>query len=176
MDEFDIIGDILVDANIIKETRNRYLMESYDSYKKANSLLGYFSQLRGYTHEYDSLMGKIMEQRRELLLRYKDILTQDHPDVFKQILIPPIKTEWYHQGMGKYKKVRNYSTYYYRRKLYIILENDAIDLPRLTNIIHTIISLDKYYDIYDEIIAFFMQTSSKFERLMREHFAEHIHF
>lgn len=170
-----IIGDILVDQNAVKEGRHRHMVESFESYKKANILLGYFSQLKDYAVEYDQLTVKVFDHRREVLKRYADILTEEYNFIFKQLLVPPTKTEWYRQGINKYKKVKDYSMYYYRRQLYISLEEDTINLIHMKDLIRTIVILDKYYDIYDETINFFMSTSSKFEDIMKKHFTDYIH-
>ena len=169
------ICDNLIDYNYIQQTRIQHLNDSYESYKRANMLLGYFSQLRDYAVEYECLTLKVFEQRKEVLVQYKDLLTDTYNDIFKQLLISPTKTESYKQGINKYNKVKNYSTYYYRRKMYIQLENDTIDMGELTKILQTIITLDKYYDIYEETINFFMKTSDRFEQILKKHFPDFIH-
>lgn len=174
-EHFENICDDLLDKNVVKENRYQYMIQSFDSYKKAIALLGYFSQLRDFHTEYEQLTTKIFSHRKELLFRYKDLLTEEHNDIFKQLLISPTKTEFYTQGIHKYRKVKNYSTYYYRRKLYISMENETIDMVDMKRLIETIVSLDKYYDIYDETISFFMKTSDRFEQLMKKHFPDFIH-
>lgn len=173
--DIESICDNLIDQSYVDQNRHRCMMESYESYKRADMLLGYFSQLRDYTVEYERLTTKVFNHRKDLMTKYKDLLTDGYTDIFKQLLISPTKTEWYKQGIYKYKKVKNYSTYYYRRKLYISLENETTDLIEMKSIIETIISLDKYYDIYEETINFFMRTSDRFEQLMRRYFSDSIH-
>lgn len=175
MSDILAIGDTLVDHEKIRESKHRFMMDSFENYKRANSLLGYFSELRDYQDEYDRLSLKVNKYRSELLLRYQDILTSRHPDIFKQILVSPTYTKWYSQGISKYKKVRNYSMYYYRRKIYIALEEDHLDITQIKKIVDTVIALDKYYDIYDETIEYIMKTSSKFDHIMRKYFSECIH-
>ncbi len=46
-DELNNICDNLVDIRAVTKTRNHHMLESYESYKKAVALLGYFSQLNG---------------------------------------------------------------------------------------------------------------------------------
>ncbi len=175
-DELNNICDNLVDIRAVAKTRNDHMLESYESYKKAVALLGYFSQLNDYNNEYDELSTKIFYHRKDLLVRYKDILTNEHSDIFKQLLLAPKNTDSYRQGVNKYKKVKNYTTYYYRRKIYIALEDETMNLKQMKKIIETIVILDKYYDIYEETVSYFMKTSDRFEKIMRNHFSEHIHF
>ncbi len=178
MNDLNLIGDTLVDQDLIREyysPEGGTLTESFESYKRANSLLGYFSQLRDYQIEYDRLQTKVLEHRREILSKYKHLLTHEHQDICKQLLIPPSSTPWYSQGIHKYKKVKNYSVYYYRRKLYIVLEQESINTKVLRKLIDTIISVDKYYEIYDDTIAHFMKISDRFEQIMRKHFSDSIH-
>lgn len=175
MNDLAAIGDSLIDQNQLKQSKHRFLVESYESYKRANSLLGYFSELRDYTAEYDRLFVRVLEHRNSILCRYKDVLTSEYPHMFKQLLVSPYFTKWYTQGIHKYKKVKNYSTYYYRRKLYVALEDDRVNVYEIKKIIDTIIALDKYYDIYEETIEYIMKTSSKFDKIMRKHFSDCIH-
>lgn len=174
--DFDIIGDSLINDAHVKKMRVKFMDEDYKVYKKANILLGYFSQLRDYDAEYENLHSRVITYRKNLLMKYKDLLTEEFDDIFKHLLISPKQSEWYLQGVQKYKKVKNYSTYYYRRCLYITLEEETIDLTKLKKIIEKIVLLDKYYRIYDDTILYFMQTSSKFEETMRKHFPGEIHF
>lgn len=169
------ICDNLIDHNYVEKVRYQRMNESFEAYKQANMLLGYFSQLRDFTFEYECLTKKVIDHRREILIRYKDMLLGQYNSVFKQLLVSPIRTGWYIQGVNKYKKVKNYTTYYYRRKLYVALESDTTNMIEIKKIIETIVSLDKYYDIYDETINFFMIISDKFEQIMKKHFSEHIH-
>ena len=173
--DIDKICDTLIDYELVFNVRYQHMNESFEDYKRADMLLGYFSQLRDYTFEYECLTNKVLAHRRDLMSRYKDLLIDQYNSIFKQLLISPTKTEWYQQGINKYKKVKNYSTYYYRRKLYVVLENEVIDMVELHKLIDTIVSLDKYYDIYDETINFFMITSDRFETIMRKNFSEYIH-
>lgn len=172
---YDKIGDTLIDHQAVKANRTRFMEEAYDTYKNANILLGYFSQLRDYKIEYDKLSDKLVSYRKDLLSRYKDLLIDQHDTIFKQILISPSNTDWYLQGIHKFVKVKNYSIYYYRRKLYLALEDESIDLKQLKKNIDMIDILDRYYDIYDETIIHLMRTSSRFETTMRKHFSEYIH-
>lgn len=175
MDDLATIGDGLVDQDKIKQSKHRFMLDSYESYKRANSLLGYFSQLYDYQMEYDRLSQKVLQHRNDILSRYKDILTTDHPALFKQLLVTPQYTKWYAQGIHKYTRVKNYSTYYYRRKLYMCLENEHTDIVEIKKNIDAIIILDKYYGIYEETIEYVMMASSKFDHIMRKHFCDCIH-
>lgn len=172
---FNNIGDALVNTDTVYASRSKFMNDAYKLYTKANVLLGYFSQLRDYDTEYQCLLNRVMQNRKDILARYKDLLTKDNIDTFKQLLILPTNNKWYLHGIHKYKKVKNYSVYYYRRKIYVVLEEETTDIKTLKKIIETIILLDKYYDIYEEIIIYFMQTSTKFEQIMRKHFSDHIH-
>lgn len=173
--DFQSICDNLIDIAFVKNARIHQMHQSYDTYQNANMLMGYFSQLRDFNSEYESLTEKVSIHRSELMKRYKDILTDEYGDKFKQLLISPTKTEWYRQGIHKYNKVKNYSTYYYRRAIYIELESVSINVQNLKKIIKTIELLDRYYDIYEETIKYFLRTSDRFEQIMRKHFSEYIH-
>lgn len=175
MTDLNSIGDTLIDTEAVLRYKERTMHESYESYSRAVALLGYFSQLHDYRSEYDRLMQKVILHRKEFIDKYKLVLINEHSTKLKQMLIPPTKTDWYNQGINKYNKVKNYSMYYYRRKLYITLEEPAVDVPALKHILDTIISLDKYYDIYEDTIGYFMQISSRFEELMRSQFSDRIH-
>ena len=175
IDEFGNIGDLLIDQPAVEQTRRRHMNELIESYKKANVLLGYFSCLDDYVAEFSQLNRKVFKCRHDIVSRYKDILAADMSDEFKQLLIPSTKTEWYAQGICKYQKVKNYTLYHYRRKLYVLLEDEALDLVELKKIVETVIALDKYYNIYDDIITFFMQTSNRFKQAMARHFSEFIY-
>lgn len=175
LSSYDEIGDTLIDHETVNANRIRFMQESYDTYKNANILLGYFSQLRDYKIEYDKLSDKLGLYRKDLLTRYRDLLIDQYDDMFKRLLISPSNTDWYLQGIHKFVKVKNYSIYYYRRKLYLALEDESIDLKQLKKNIDMIDILDRYYDIYDETIIHFMRTSSRFETTMRKHFSEYIH-
>lgn len=174
-DHLQDVCDTLLDKDALKEHNNNQLIQLFESYKTTNVLLGYFSQLRDYKVEYEKLTDKVFKLRKDLLNRYKDNLTGNNTTVFKQLLVSPTNTEWYIQGINKYAKVRNYSTFYYRRKLYVALERDDLDMIEMKKIVEIVVSLDKYYDIYDDIINFFMQTSDRFEQLMRKNFPDFIH-
>jgi hypothetical protein len=168
------IGDTLIDHHAVDLGRNKLLLYAYESYKRSVVLLGYFSQLRDFDVEYRKLSRKVMTYRHELLEHYKPLLISSHIEMFKQLLMSPAATEWFNQGVNKYKKVKNYSTFYYRRKILITLEL-TVDMSALKKIIDIIVTLDKYYDIYDETIGFFMQTSTPFDNLMRQYFPDCIH-
>lgn len=168
------IGDTLIDVEQVKQSKLRFFIEAYDSYKRANSLLGYFSEIKDCRPEYERLYITVNDHRRTILLRYKDVMVSERPFIFKKILVLPTYTKWYNEGISKYKKVRNYSVYYYRRKLYIELEEDA-ELLRIKKILDAIIALDKYYDIYNETVEYMMNTSLKFDEIMRMHFSDCIY-
>ena len=170
----EYICDHLIDHEYVAMRRQSNFLEAFESYKRLNILLGYFSQLRDYSAEHSNLLENVLFQRREISIRYKDLLISEYSHIFKTLLVSPVKTEWYDQGINKFKKVKNYSTYYYRRALYIEMENSTIDTEQVKKIIETIVSLDKYYDIYDETINFFMLTNDRFERLMKTHFIDYI--
>ena len=172
---YDKIGDTLLDVECVKANRTRFMQDAYDTYKNANILLGYFSKLRDYKVEYDDLLEKLISHRKDLFMRYGDLLIDDNESMFKTLLISPINTDWYMQGIHKFAKVKDYTIYYYRRKLYLALEDESIDLKQLKKNIDNIDVLDRYYDIHDETIVHFMTTSSKFESTMRKHFSEYIH-
>ena len=175
INSIEYICDNLIDYEYVSKKRMQCFMDDYESYKKSNMLLGYFSQLRDYSVEYTTLTEKVLSQRRDITMRYKNILTDKCSHIFKLLLVSPTKTEWYTQGINKYKKVKNYSTYYYRRSLYVALEDEIVDIQEIKKIIEAIVSLDKYYDIYDETINFFMLTSDRFEQLMKRHFVDYIY-
>lgn len=175
MNDLDAIGDSLVDQKILRQSKHRFMIESCESYKRANSLLGFFSELRDYQIEYDRLLKKVLDYRNDILLRYKDILTSEYPELFKQLLASPEFTKWYTLGIHNYMKVKNYSTFYYRRKLYVVLEDNCVNTQEVKKIIDTIITLDRYYDIYEDTIDYIMKTSSKFDRIMKRHFSDCIH-
>jgi hypothetical protein len=164
MNDLASIGDTLIDIEAVRRNQERHMNDSFESYSRATILLGYFSQLRDYNSEYGHLMESVLHHRKEFIDQYK-----------QQMLVAPDKTEWYTQGINKYKKVQNYTMYYYRRQLYIRLEEATINIKTLKRIIDTVITLDKYYDIYDETIGFFMRTSAKFEDIMRQQFSDRIH-
>ncbi len=174
MQNLETIGDTLIDVEAVQRNQARIMNDSYESYVRAVTLLGYFSQLQDYHHEYTRLLDRVSTHRKEFIDQYKQKLLSDSTKL-KQVLIPPSTSVWFKQGVNKYKKVKNYSIYYYRRKLYITLEEPSINISVLKKIIDTIISLDKYYDIYEETIGFFMQTSARFEEIMRHHFSDCIH-
>lgn len=175
MDDFRGIGDNLIDQVQLRQAKYKFMLNSYETYKQANSLLGYFSQLRDYKAEYDKLSMKVSINRNDIVARYKDLLVEDHPHLFKQLLVSPIHTKWYKDGINTYKKVRNYSIYYYRLKLYTLLEDDATNLSKIKKIIDTIIGLDKYYDLYEETAGYIMSTSGKFDKIMKKHFSDCIY-
>lgn len=174
-DQYDKIGDTLIDTDAVVASRTRFMREAYDTYKNANILLGYFSQLRDYKIEYDKLASKLVAYRKDLLVRYGDLLVDQHAHMFKELLISVTNTDWFLQGTHKFAKVKDYSVYYYRRKLYLTLEEETIDLKQLKKYIDMIDILDRYYDIYDETIVHLMRTSSRFETTMRKHFSDYIH-
>ena len=173
--DYETICDNLIDYSFVKQSRLEQMNSSYQTYKNANMLMGYFSQLRDFSVEYKSLEEKVSIHRNELMKRYKDILTDDCGDIFKKLLISPTKTEWYRHGIFKYNKVKNYSIYFYRKSIYTELERSSLNISELKQIVKTIEILDKYYDIYNETIRFFMRTSDRFEQIMRKNFSEHIH-
>jgi phosphatidylglycerophosphatase A len=168
------IGDTLIDHHAVIAGKTKLLLDAYESYKRSAVLLGYFSQLRDFNAEYRKLSSKVMIYRHELLEHHKPLLISSHIEMFKQLLVTPTNTEWFTQGVNKYKKVKNYSTFYYRRKILITLER-TVDVGALKKLIDIIVTLDKYYDIYDETIGFFMQTSTSFDNLMRQYFPDCIH-
>lgn len=169
------IGDTLINPSVVHHTRIKQLHSSMESYKKANVLLGYFSQLRDYAIEYESLTTKLMLHRKEILTRYRDLLIDSHNDLYKKLLIPPIKNGWYTRGIQKYKKVKSYSIFYYRQKISDAIQMNDTDDATLRKLIDTIITLDRYYDIYDDTIGFFMDTNSKFDQIMKQTFPDRIH-
>lgn len=169
-----LICDRLVDQNAVREYKYKQLIQLFETYKHSTVMLGYFSQLRDYKTEHETLTGKVLKRRKELLLRCKEYLTCGNTTIFKQLLISPTNTEWYLQGINKYKKVKNCSTFHYRRKLYIALESEVIDLTNMKRLLEIVVAIDKFYDIYEDVINFFMRTSDRFEQLMRKHFTDYI--
>lgn len=175
MQDLNAVGDTLIDHDVVHQNKTKFMIDSYESYTRANILLGYFSQLSDYQSEYDQLMNKVSIYRRDILAKYKIILSTDHQEIFKQLLVLPQYTKWYNQGIAKYKKVRNYSIYYYRQNLLTSLEDIQPNLSLIKKNIDTIILLDRYYDIYDETIDYLMKSSNKFDIIMRRHFSDCIH-
>lgn len=169
------IGDTLINPVVVHQTRIKQLHSSMESYKKANVLLGYFSQLRDYAIEYESLTTKLMLHRKEILSRYKDILVTSHNNIYKKLLIPPLNNDWYTHGIQKYKKVKSYSIFYYRQKISDAIQMNDTNDATLRRIIDTIITLDRYYDIYDDTIGFYMDTNIKFDQIMKQTFPDRIH-
>ena len=174
--------DNLIDQEAIREyhkkelaIKHKAMMDLYESYKRANEVLGYFSKLSDYTPKYEKFTTTVFSIRTELLTKYKDYLVVKHTTIFKQLLVSPTNTEWYRQGINKYIKIKNYSTFYYRRKIYVALESETIDVRGMRKIIEIVVYLDKYYDIYEDTIKYFMQTSDRFENLMRKNFSDYIY-
>ena len=177
INNYDQIGDQLIDPIAVKECRVVFLHKSYDTYKNANVLLGYFSQLAGYTAQYNNLLSKIVQYKQDICTRYKDLLIEEeYQHIFKDLLVSSNHSNWYTEGADKFSKVKNYTIYFYRRKLYILLEDDIINIDDLKKIIDTITSLDRNYDIYDHTLAYFMKTSNRFDTIMKKHFREYICF
>lgn len=171
------VCDKLVDQESVVEFRHKSMLEAFEAYKNINVLLGYFSQLRDFSNEHGQLLDKIMTQRHALISQYINTLTDNTDDnsIFKQILIAPNNTDWYRQGINKFKKVKDYSLFYYRRKIFTALEAPQIDVESTRNTIKTISELDRYYDIYEDTITHFMRTNERFANLMKRHFSEYIH-
>ncbi len=175
------IGDTLIDPIVVEQTRVKQMRTSIESYKKANILLGYISQLRDYAIEFESLSTKLMLYRKDILERYRDILINNqHETIYKALLVPPSTTDWYSCGVHKYKKVKRYSIYYYKNKIEKTLSamtngvcNES-SREELRKVLDTIITLDRYYDIYDDTIGFFMNTNTIFDSIMRETFPDRI--
>lgn len=176
MASLDQVCDNLIDQDHVNQYHTELMLSVFESYKRATSLLGYFSRLPNYQAEYEILKNKVLAQRRDILDNHKNILITANEDIFKLLLIIPMRTIWYQQGAHKYDKVKNYSLYYYRRKIYIELENETIDLERMGKLIKTIDDLDRYYHIHEEVVGFFMRTSNRFDQMIRTHFSEYIHF
>lgn len=174
-DTFAHIGDNLLDVEVVAKNRHGLMMDSLESYTNAIVLLGYFSQFRDYRSDFDCLNQKVIEHRTNLVKRFQDILTVEATNIFKKVLVSPTKTSWFGQGIHKFKKVKNYSMYYYRRKMLVMMENESVNLSEMSKLIHGIVFLDGYYDIYDDTIAFFMKSNERFEKLMKKNFTEFIH-
>ncbi|KAF1333555.1 hypothetical protein FI667_g2565, partial [Globisporangium splendens] len=166
--------DTLVDQAIVTRCKQTYMLESLDVYKRATMLLGYFSQLKDYLSEYNNLHAKVLTRRRDIVDRYQHILVHDYQHIYKQLLVPPTGTDWYAQGVAKYRKVRQYSINYYGLKLHAELENDPVRAADMKKLIETIVMLDMYYEIYDDTISNLMAASVKFEQIMGKQFTEFV--
>jgi len=155
------IGDTLVDHNAVRKMRIEHMHSSMDTYDKANILLGYFSQLHEYSAEFESLTGKIMIYRGELLQTYKEVL-HDHQDIYKILLMPPMMTKSYADGVKKFKSIKKYSIYFYKKRVGKLL-NAPLDNTTMGELINTILGLDRYYEIYDETLGAALKNKPQFE-------------
>ncbi len=171
-EELCTIADILLDFEFVKNARRQQMNESINVYKGVNVFLGYCSQLKEYTIEFEALISKIMLYRKEIITRYKDILIETNVKMFKALLIPPLKTYWYTTGVRQYKKMRRYCIGHYRKKIQQALNSS--DERAVCDIIDTILIIDKHYDIYKKTIQHFINRSETFAGIMTAKYTSYI--
>ncbi len=170
--ELLMVGDQLIDINIVKERRVVQMNKTIFIYKNANTFLGYCSQLREYSIVFETLTTKLMLYRREILKRYKDLLLEKNVKLFKAMLIPPTKTYWYIRGINQHKQMRKYCIWFYKQKIQFAI--DANDKKSICNYIDTIIKIDKHYDIYVELIEYFINNNETFAEIMNDKYMSYI--
>lgn len=163
----------LVDQNSLLESKIHFMNKSIESYEQATILLGYFSQLQDFKSELIDLNNKLTNHRKKILETYIDILPQE---IIKSLSIPSINSKLYQKGIHKFYKAKNYIIYHYRQKLYTELESENKQINNIREIVHTIIRLDKHYDIYDELIVDLRQKNKIFDQIMNKHLTEFLYF
>ncbi len=148
--KLNTIADILIDFEYVKNARKRQMKTVLTTYKDINIFLGYCSQMDIYSAEFESMMSKLMLYRKEIILRYGDLLLETNIKMYKSLLIPPNKTHWFAIGIRKYKEILKYCIHYYRIAIQsaLISGNEA----NICAVIDTIIIIDKYYKVYKKII------------------------
>lgn len=172
MSEYDHIADRLIDVGVVNDRRIAFMREAVHDYEKAVSLMGYFSGLTNYQSEYETLSRRTLHHRRSLLALYMTEMTKHQPSRLKQVLCPPDCTQWFRTGVSKYKKIRSYSVFYYRRQLCSSMDRKYLNLDEIRSIITVIISLDKYYHIYEDAINYMMNEQPRFAKVMSDNFPD----
>lgn len=156
---------------MVAKSRSKFMENAIDSYQQAVVLLGHLSQLKDFT-ELQGLIARLTEYRSNILVSYVDILPVN---VIKILSISPQQTTMYRKGICRYYKTRNYIVYSYKQKLYDEMEHEAKSIDKIKSIVDTIVQLDGYYDIYDELIADLQKKNVLFASMMQKHMSEYIY-
>lgn len=164
--------DKLIDKPAVDASRHKFMETAIDSYQQASTLLGFFSQLKDFNEELERLNDKLTKHRTKILSTYIDILPQEY---IKSLSVPSKQTKLFQKGIHKYHKVKNYILYDYKRKLYKEFEYDNPRIDKIKILVDTIVRLDKYYDIYDELIVDLQKKSKQFDDIMHKHMSEYIY-
>ncbi len=167
------ICDSLIDQNYINNCKLELLNKDIKNYENATILLGYFSQLQNFKSEFDRFNTKLINFRKNILNIYVNVLNTNH---IKELSIPSNNNKLYKKGIHKFNKVKNYIVYHYKQKLYNELDLDNKQINKIREIVYTIIKLDKYYNIYKEIIIDFQLKNEIFDEIMKKHLTEFIYF
>ncbi len=174
MQEEDLctIGDRLIDTATVKCRRVLQMNKAMAIYKKSTMFLGYCSQLSEYSLLFGSLTNKLMMYRKEIITRYKDVLMEYNVKLFKTLLIPPSKTYWFTRGIAQYKKMQKYCVLTYRKRIQETI--DSGDKKSICDCIDTVIAIDKFYDVYADVIDYFIDKDSTFAEIMLSKYTAYI--
>jgi len=170
--ELSDIADVLVDEAFVKNKRIHQMNDEIRTYKRANMFLGYCSQLKEYSVHFESLITKLMLYRKEIIKRYKYLLLENNIHVFKSLLIPPMKTQWYIKGIMQYKQITKYCIWSYRRKIQRAI--DANNDKYVCQVIDTVIMADKHYNIYKSVIEYYIKKNETFASIMNEKYMSYM--
>lgn len=172
IDELMKIADTLIDINQVKIMRTRQMNHLIEIYGQSVRFLGYCSQISNYASNNETMISKLMLYRREILLRYKDLFRDVDAKILKSLLVPPMKTKWYIQGIEQYKQMKEYCIMRYTNKIHQALKSG--DEKNICKVIDSIIELDNYYDIYEKTIGVYINGDKMFADIMNKKYMSYI--
>lgn len=155
------------DVDLAREEYKLSYERDLKAFNDATVLLGYLSRMGECKSEYDTLLCKLTEHRKSILEKHSEYMASD---LRTQMVLPPVNTCMFDQGVIKFERIRDYIIYKYRKKIYKILSNDASDQSVISSIhklLRKIEELDAHYDIKNAITSDLQKTNFKFAEAMK---------
>jgi hypothetical protein len=145
--------------------------EELSKFKMYCQVLGYMSKIQVYDNDFNILLDELKLFQQKLISKYNSSISHN---LLKKIVVPINNNRWFKKGKMNFDCIKNYSIYYYRKQLLDCSDNNDYDKSKLESIILNIISIDTFYNIYDDTIEYVCNINDKFKNIMHKDFGEHV--
>jgi hypothetical protein len=169
---------------LILENKKHMSEEDISNYKSYCKVLGYISKINAYSSIYKNIHNDLDSFRSSIINRHLNTLNVEE---IKKLAIPIENNKWYKQGIYNFETIKKTLIDSYLFKIESILESENItpettidkkiseeNLKKIEFLILSIISIDVFYDIYEETINVLVKKYLVFNELMYTDFCHHL--
>ena len=147
------------------------LTEEVDKFKMYCQVLGYMSKIQVYDNDYNILIEELKSFQQKIITKYSSSINHI---LLKKIVVPITNNRWFKKGEMNFECIKNYSIYYYRKQILDCINVDNYDKNKMESIILNIVSIDTFYNIYDDTIDYVSNINEQFKNIMHKDFGEHV--